>query len=399
MIAGLKAGTTVFQRLPGFFAAVSQYFRMLVLPYNLHMEYGNILFNWTNPIILSGALGTIAALTAAAKSRKSKKTLCFSIAWFFVFLLPLSNIYPLNAYMAEHWIYLPSIGFFLIIGDSMRLLYGRDRLQIPALFIILALVVILSYSTRRQNGYWKDPTTFYERTSRFAQNSPVVYNNLGITYSDDGRIEEAIESFKKALRINPQYAEAYYNLGVTYMNSDNRKDAIDAFNKTVEIEPAYKHAYNNLGGIYRSEGMNDKALNMYHRAIEIDDGYADAHYNMGVIYSEEGYSDKAIAAFKKAIEADPRHADTHNSLGTEYFILNMLEKAIEHYKKAVALSPLHGEAHNNLAVSYYNIGRYAQAVYHCDKAIENGADVSEKLLELLTHYRRQPIEQTIKEEQ
>jgi len=106
--------TTLFQRLPGFFVAVTDYARLLFLPLKLHMEYGNVLFPWGNLKAILGVIILFALLLYAFKRRKDDNLVFFSISWFFVALLPVSNLYPINAYMAEHWLYVPSIGFFLI---------------------------------------------------------------------------------------------------------------------------------------------------------------------------------------------------------------------------------------------------------------------------------------------
>ena len=98
------------------------------------MEYGNHLFAITHPKAITGIVILSGLLWYVLRKRDSDRIIVFSIAWFLITLLPQSNLYPINAYMAEHWLYLPSVGFFLVVAVGMwlfvlRLLAeSRDRL-------------------------------------------------------------------------------------------------------------------------------------------------------------------------------------------------------------------------------------------------------------------------------
>lgn len=108
--------STLWQRIPGFFVALSTYLRLLVLPVHLHMEYGSNVFSISEPRSAGGFLLLLSALFYILKEKRRRSLGFFSVSWFFLTLLPVSNLYPINAYMAEHWLYLPSVGFFLIVA-------------------------------------------------------------------------------------------------------------------------------------------------------------------------------------------------------------------------------------------------------------------------------------------
>ena len=126
-----------------------------------------------------------------ALRKKNDPVIFFAISWFIAALLPVSNLYPINAYMAEHWLYLPSIGFFLMIGKFFceRLHYHtpHDKWIMNRKIIVLIFAICLSafycHLTIRQNIIWRDPIRFYERTLQYAPNSPRVHYNLGIFYN------------------------------------------------------------------------------------------------------------------------------------------------------------------------------------------------------------------------
>ena len=71
-------------------------------------------------------------------------------------------------------------------------------------------------------------------------------NNMGITLQDQGKLEEAIEAYNKALAIKPDYAEAYYNMGLTLQDQGKLQEAVEAYNKALAIRPDYAEAWNNI---------------------------------------------------------------------------------------------------------------------------------------------------------
>ncbi|MBT6516593.1 MAG: tetratricopeptide repeat protein, partial [Candidatus Marinimicrobia bacterium] len=87
------------------------------------------------------------------------------------------------------------------------------------------------------------------------------YYNLGIAYNNQGNYTKAIESYKKAIELKPDYALAYNNLGIAYNNQGNYTKAIESYKKAIELKPDYALAYNNRAIIYYSKEEYDKAWN------------------------------------------------------------------------------------------------------------------------------------------
>jgi hypothetical protein len=260
---------TLFQRLPGFFVAVTNYIRLVFLPFNLHMEYGYRLFNFTDLKALIGVTLLFSLLIYAFRKRRSNAVIFFSISWFFLALLPVSNLYPINAYMAEHWLYLPSIGFFIILGKGLNCISRKIESRNTTIVFLIGLAALYSYLTIKQNEYWKKPITFYKRTLKYASGSPRIYHNLGLIYYDLGKKEEAITLYKKALQLNPEYAKAYNNLGLAYYDLGKKEEAISLFKKAIEIDPHLPVAYNNLAMAYYDKKQYDLAIKYCDKAIDL----------------------------------------------------------------------------------------------------------------------------------
>ena len=115
-------------------------------------------------------------------------------------------------------------------------------------------------------------------------NSAATYFSRGLRYHDLGRWHKAIEAFKKATVIRPDYELAYFGLGIVYSQLETWEDALTSFQKAVELSPDYAAAYLGLGIAYTMLGRNRDAVQVCRKAIRIKPGYAQAHYALGLNY-------------------------------------------------------------------------------------------------------------------
>ncbi len=345
----------LLQRIPGFFAAIIDYLRLMALPFNLHIEYSYRLFYFTDPKAIWGMGVTILLLIYGLRKRKVDKVMFFSLLWFFITLLPVSNIYPINdSYMAERWLYLPSIGLFLLCADKLSYQFEiRKRRKFVVIFVI-GMLALYSYLAIRQNEYWKEPVSFYKRTLKYNPRSWRIYNELGIEYANTGNSAEAIAAYNKALEINPAASGIYDNLGALYAKIGNRQEALAMHKKAKEINIKLSEQYREMAKGYGSSGNNAQALLLY----------------------------------RKALELDPGNLALYNDLASMLIIVGKYREAIAVFKKALTLDPNSSPIHNNLALAYYYAKQYDLAIRHCDKALELGYKVKPKFLSWLKPYRK-----------
>jgi tetratricopeptide (TPR) repeat protein len=111
-------------------------------------------------------------------------------------------------------------------------------------------------------------------------NNARAHNNLGIALSDQGKLDEAIACYQKALQIDPNYADAHINLGIALSD----------------------------------QGKVDEAIGCYQKALQIDPNEADAHNNLGIALYEQGKLDEAIAELEIAVRLDPSSTLFRNNL-------------------------------------------------------------------------------------
>jgi len=411
------------KRIPGFFVAITNYLRILFLPIDLHMEYGNRLFRFMNPKAIFGFVASFILLSQAFKKSHTNKLFVFSVCWFFIALLPHSSVYPVCAfYMAEHWLYFSSLGFFLILASLALLLYNRNKSKIYFNVLIICLVSIFSFLSISQNKYWNNQISFYKRTLKYTPDSARIYNNLCQAYIAGANYSEAVKACRRAIDIKSNFPEAYCNLGDIYKELGNNAGAEVSYNKAIKINPKFTAAYFQLGELYSSTGKNEEAIKEYEHIIEIDPGSTDAynrlceiylrindnvkalqickkslqfnsgeairHYNLGRAYDNLGEKQNAIEAYSKAIKINPNYLEAYNNIASVYADTGAIEKAIELWNKIIEIDKNFAVAHFNLAVFYFKQKKFDLAIKHCDKGIELGNKVDPKFLGLLKPYRK-----------
>ncbi|MGE5279505.1 MAG: tetratricopeptide repeat protein [Deltaproteobacteria bacterium] len=274
-----QADTSVGQRLPGSFAALAEYLRLLVLPFGLHMEYGMGTFPWTDPRVPAGIALLAGLILYAVRKGHRSPLAAFSIGWFLLTLLPQANIIPVNAYMSEHWLYLPSIGFCALAAGGLDLLKSRRGLK-AALAATAVLILYFGALTLRQNAVWNDPIVFYRQTLAYAPRSARLLNNLGILMYKKGRAQEAADLFRRAIAAEPDYIEAYNDLGNLYKDAGKLDEAQALFKKAIGLDPHYAEAYNNLAIVAFFKGSAEKAIPLFEKAIALRPDFGEAYYNL-----------------------------------------------------------------------------------------------------------------------
>jgi len=347
---------TLYTRVPLVLSSIAMYFKKLILPLDLHMEYRMVIPPMGGPAVMAG-MGIFAALIAAAAFyAKREKIITFSIAWFLINYFPISNIYPLNAVFAEHWIYPASIGLYIASGWALFKIYSRGAaVKWLAVLLLAGLLFSASHATVRQNRHWAEPARFYERILKYNDKSSRVYNNLGRVYATGERAHEAIAMYEKA----------------------------------IEVKPDYLNAYNNLANAHSRLGNKAEAVTLYEKAVALGPNDADVYFNFGKLRRNMGEYEKAIALYKKAIEINPRHVKAHNNLGVAYLHAGKPGQAARVLEKAIEINPRHPEAYNNLAVAYFNLKRYSEAAKYYDAALRLGCRADRQFLEALHKKEKQ----------
>jgi tetratricopeptide (TPR) repeat protein len=307
-----------------------QYLGKLILPVNLNAAYVfhplHSLLEWRGILAVAVTLCFIVALYLV---RNRNRVAFFSLLWMVIPLLPVFYIPALGENtFSERYLYLPSAGFVIVVSVVLCGIAGLHVLRSRAVPLVLPVVLVItalySAGTIKRNPVWKDSLTLWSDTVKKSPDGHNIHNNLGIAYKDLGRIDEAIEEYREALRLNPDLAEAHNNLGLAYYNQGRTDEAIDELKKALGLRPDLVEAHNNLGLAYDSLGRTDEAIDELKKVLRLRPDIATGHYNLGKAYSKKGLTDKAIEEHKKALNLKPDYPEAHVNLGSDYYILGRI---------------------------------------------------------------------------
>lgn len=192
----------------------------------------------------------------------------------------------------------------------------------------------------------------------------------GHFFFDEGKYEEAVKNYSRALNIEPENIDALINIGLAYRHLEKYDKAIEYYDKVLEIESNNKVAINNIGWSLQCKGELEKAIEMYKKSLEIDCAYDVPIVNLTNIYFKEKQYDEAIQVFKRALEKDPLNTANWVDLGRAYRYLEKYDDAIDAYLKALKLDKNDKIAWNNLGWVYFSTNQYDKAIEAYIKSLE-----------------------------
>jgi len=237
----------------------------------------------------------------------------FGIFFLLLTLLPVFNIIPISNPFAERYLYLPSVGFAIIISLLLTCLPVRStqtgllahRSSLIAHCSLLIIISIYSFAVIQRNRIWLDGYSLWSDTVRKTPESFGTHNNLGNEYTKQGRLDESIKEFRMAIKLKPDYANPHNNLGIIYWKQGHIAEAIKEYRMAIKLKPHYVEAHNNLGIAYEKLGQLNEAIKEYKMVSKLNSNYAEAHNNLGDVYEKLGQLNEAIKEYRMAIKLNP----------------------------------------------------------------------------------------------
>jgi len=322
------------------------YLRLLVLPLNQNIDYDYpISHSLFEPATLAAMIGYLGLWVFALRNAKKRPVASFSLLWFLVTLIPISFGVTvlglrLDDVIFEHRLYLPGAG--IIMGASVAATRALEMLKerkrgIALAAIVIVLVPSLGAATFARNSVWRSDFSLWRDAALKSPGKPRPENNLGRAYAARGYRDKAIEHYKRALAIDPDFGDTLYNLGLAYSEEGHADLARKYYEKAVAVRPDMADAQINLGNIYLDMGRPDLAVERYKAALKQIPMFSIAHVDLGNAYVALGQYDKAIEHFMAAIKIKPYDSGVYNNLANAYYLDGQTEEANKYFKKAMDL--------------------------------------------------------------
>jgi Flp pilus assembly protein TadD len=177
-----------------------------------------------------------------------------------------------------------------------------------------------------------------------------------------GKVDEAIACYKRAIAIDPTYIKGHKNLGKALWAQGKAAEAVAIYQKAIKLQPDDATIHNALGLALRRVGKLADAVAAYRKAIELKPDNAEAYSNLGIVWQTQRKLVEAIRAFRKAIELKPDFAEAYSNLGVALRNQGKLDEAVAAFRKASELGPEMVMAHCNLGHALREQGRFAEAL-------------------------------------
>lgn len=164
---------------------------------------------------------------------------------------------------------------------------------------------------------------------------------------DDYNFPDAVdvEIFEDIVRREPFNADAHYNLGVVRGQTGDLQGAMQSYRRAVELDPDYFAAWYNLGADHLETGNLHEAIECFDKAIMAKPDFAIAHFMKGAAYDRLDNHEAAIRSTRKGLEFAPDDAQAYHNLGNSYLRLGDARQAVDNFQRAAEIAPddAHGE--------------------------------------------------------
>jgi tetratricopeptide (TPR) repeat protein len=305
------------------------------------------------PLILASTLFVVGVMTLSVYYRRRVPALMAGWGAYVMLVLPVSGLVQVGEQaVANRYAYLTMLPLLLVVAGAAVWLWRRcattARLALAGLFV--CELCGLGLSTRRQIPDWHSDEKLWRAALVRFPNSAMAQYDLAAALANQGRVQEAIEHYDAALRIDPKYATAHYNMAIALANLGRVQEAIEHYEAALRISPNFAAAHNNLAVAFVQLGRTQEAIGHFGEAVRINPNYVAAHFNLAIALENLGKEEEAIGHYEAALRIDPNYAAAHNNLAVALAQLGRKQEAIGHLEEALRINPDDVEARSNLTL-------------------------------------------------
>ncbi len=361
-----------------------------------------------------GSLALVIGSVLCGKDTPARRLRVFGALWFIVAFLPISNLFPLNAEVAEHWIYLASIGYLSFLAGCVLMLAPRWR-QILAGAVMLAAVAF-GVRTAVRAADWSDPEHFYLRTIESGGGTPRIFGNLAAAYGKKRDYVKQEAVLRRTLAAFPDFTPARINLGICLGNQGRTAEAEVLLNfakpAAAQMSTQFPRTWSaalNLAGLRAKAGHADESLSILAEtrarfpetwdvvkyeaellettrgpaaALPSIEQFASTHWwhedawlTLGQLRAAVGDIDGGIAAMSAASRLDIYNAKPFANIARLEMGRNRAEAAVDAQQRAIRRDPNQPSRHLMLADMLKKLGRNEEAAAAFERAKEMRASI------------------------
>jgi tetratricopeptide (TPR) repeat protein len=203
---------------------------------------------------------------------------------------------------------------------------------------------------------------------------PQIHYKRGLALQALKRFQAAQESYSQAIKLNPEHVDAHLNRGVVLKELGQLRAALASYDRAIGINERSAEAHVNRGNVLRDLGEREAALQSYTRAISINPAIIMAYLNRGNVFAELHQFESALADYDRAIQMDPAMAEAHSNRGNALRELDRLDEALDSVNQSIALRGDFVEAYTNRGALFYRMQRVQDGLASYDQAMAIAPD-------------------------
>lgn len=296
------------------------------------------------PVWQAVVTGLVLAAAAYAVWRARRhRFLTVGWLWYLVTLLPVIGIVQVGLQSrADRYMYVPMVGLAAMLAwSAVHLLQRFPGARKGVIAFAATACVGMAAVTARQLTYWRDTETLYRHTLSVTQDNYLAMLDLSNHLEGTpGRLSDAMDLLREAIRIHPVWPELRMRLASQLMQAKRYDEAIAEAQVAVGLAPALATAHTRLALALVAAGKREQALPTLISAVRLDPANREARNYLGVVLMGLGRMDEAIPQLEAAVLLDPSSATGHLNLGAA---LNRVPgrraEAIRHFETALKLHP------------------------------------------------------------
>ncbi|SFJ38352.1 tetratricopeptide repeat protein [Planctomicrobium piriforme] len=291
--------------------------------------------------------------------------------WFFISLLPVIGLLQvgLQAY-ADRYAYVPHLGLFiLIVWQTWAWLEQMSAKRAVAGTLAATAVVVCTWLTVIQVGYWKDTSTLFERVIQLDPNNWLAHGNLATERYAQRNYKEAELHFLKAIQLHPMNDLALTNLALLYIEQQRPDSAAPLLDAALRIDPRNPRAVVNRARVSRAEGKLEEAQKYYEQMRTLQPDHLPTRLELAQVYGGLGDPAAALKELLTATEMEPGNPDLRNQAAMLLFQLKRPDEAAQQLRVAIQSAPKEAYLHDNLSALLEETGDFKGALQAAEEAL------------------------------
>ena len=316
------------------------YIQTLILPVHLTINHalGNGITSWsieliekgsrannavkalsvTDPIVLLSCMVIFILGISALLVHKKYPVYSFAIFWFFIAMIPVSNLIPTEAMMTERYAFLASYGYVLLLATLCTSFARMTSLSTVrsrvAWSIIIMILLFYTGKTIQRNSEWQHDGLLWETAVERNKDAHLPHLSLASYYVAAGNVQGALDMYLTAAELSPNQADIDVFIAAMYHSLGKDTESVIYLNRAIKKNPWHAEAYFRLGNIYKTSEQYNLALTAYANGLKIVPDNTLMLNNLGVVYSILGKFKEAKTAFTHAITLDPNYESAKQNL-------------------------------------------------------------------------------------